>query len=259
MPNKWLPIVLSILVLIAIGTMIYAIDVKRLSSYGTVLGATGSILAVIWFTSSLWYQAQQLREQREQFLAQFHHIRESTRRDSLLTAKSILEAADTRAITQHGGITSTSELISEFINFAELKLILESRNPEAVLSSFKEWMRKEGAAMTLLKGIKSAAEVYLKSVDIDDIDFAKPPEEFVYIYGPRFLNKPFFDVYQGTATMLAQFMFSLQPGRKAAKIAFFGATAKSAGENVLHMDKVREDIMEHKANGYPVPAIAEDL
>lgn len=259
MSNKWLPISLSAIVLIAMGALGFMANSTQLSAYGTLLGAAGSILAVIWFTSSLWYQAQQLREQRGQFLAQFHHLRESTRRGALLTAKNILDAAESRAISHHGGITSTSELTTEYMNFSALKPILESRDPEVVLTFFQEWMKTEGAAMALLKGIKSAAEVYLNSIGIEDVDYAKCPEEFVFIYGPHFMDKPFFDVYQGTANLLAQFMFRLQPGRKSAEIAFFAATAKSAGGQVVRVDKVREDIDKHRENGYSVPAIAEDL
>ena len=106
MPNKWILIPLSILVVLATGAAMYSLSDTQLSSYGSMVAAAGSLLAVIWFTGSLWYQARQLNEQRTQFLAEFRHLQESSRQDSLLTAKSILDAAEQRAITHHGGISS---------------------------------------------------------------------------------------------------------------------------------------------------------
>jgi len=230
-----------------------------LSGYGSIIAAGGGLIAVIWFTASLWYQSMQLKDQKTHFLAQFQHLQESSRRDSLLTAKNILDAAEERAISHHGGISSSGDLLTQYINFAELKPILESNDPDVVFKACQTWIKKEGAALTLIKGIKSAAEVYFRSVGITDVDYTKKPEEFVYIYGPRFWQQPFFEAFQGTATMLCEFMVRLEPGRNAAHIAFFAATAKSIGESILHMDKVREDIKKHKANGYPLPKIAENL
>jgi len=252
-------IFLTMLVVVAVIAAVANCNANDLSGYGSIISAGAGLLAVIWFSASLWYQARQLKEQREQFLAQFKQLQESNRRDSLLTAKNILDAAEERAISHHGGISSSGEILTQYINFAELKPILESTNPETVLSACQSWMKKEGAALTLIRGIKSAAEVYFRSAGITEVDYTKKPEEFVFIYGPRFWEQPFFGAFQSTATMLCEFMVRLEPGRNAAQIAFFAATAKSIGENILHMDKFREDIEKHKANGYSLPRIAEDL
>ncbi len=252
-------ILLSILVVVAVIFAITTFNAEDLSGYGSVVAAGSGLLAVIWFTASLWYQSKQLKEQKSQFLLQFQQLQESNRRDSLLTAKNILDAAEERAISHHGEISSTGDLLSLYMNFAELKPILESNNPEVVLEAFRAWMKKEGAALSLIKGIKSAAEVYFRSAGITEIDYTKKPEEFVYIYGPRFWQQPFFEAYQGTVTLLCSFMVRLEPGRNAAQIAFFAATAKSVGENILHMDKVREDIEKHTAKRYPLPNIAKNL
>ena len=67
MSNKWILIGLTILVVLATGTAIYYLSDVQLSSYGTIVAAATSLLAVIWFSGSLWYQAQQLKEQRMRF------------------------------------------------------------------------------------------------------------------------------------------------------------------------------------------------
>ena len=191
MPGLRILILLTILVVEAVLAAKVNFNADELSGYGSILSAGASLLAVIWFSAGLWYQARQLNEQRTQFLAEFRQLQESNRRDSLLTAKRVLDAAEERAIAQHGGISSCSELIAHYLDFAELKPMLESDNPEVVLAAFKSWMKKEGAATALIRGIKSAAEVYLRSIGASDIDYHKKPEEFVFIYGPRFGSSPF--------------------------------------------------------------------
>ncbi len=189
MPNLRLLVLLTILVVLTVVAVIVNFKTNDVSAYGSIVSAGGSLLAVIWFTASPWYQARQLNEQRAQFAAQFHHLQESSRRDSLLMAKGILEAAERRAIVHHGGISLVTERAPQYLSFAELKPILESANPDTVLEAFNIWMKKEGAALTFLRGIKSAAEVYLRSVGrSSDIDYTKPPEEFVYIYGNMVLE-----------------------------------------------------------------------
>jgi hypothetical protein len=258
-PNMRLLVLLTILVFVAVVKALTTFNGNDLSGYGSIISAGGGLLAVIWFTASLRYQSRQLQDQKTQFLAQFKHLQESSRRDSLLTVKNILDAAEERAISHDEGIFSLGDLLTQYLNFAELKPILESNNPETVLNACKAWMKKEGAALTLIKGIKSAAEVYFRNAGITEIDYTKKPEEFVFIYGPRFWQQPFFEAFQGTATILCEIMVRLEPGRNAVVIAFFAAMAKSIGEHILHMDKVREDIEKHKAKGYPLPKIAEDL
>jgi hypothetical protein len=257
--NQRLLIALTMLVAVVAVVSIRILDPEKLSSFGSILSGAGSLLAVLWFSAGLRYQATQLEEQRKQFTAQFEHLQETSRRDALLVAKGILDNAEERAISQHGGITSITEIITEYMNFSEIKPLLESNNPIEVQDAFKSWIKKEGAAVTLLRGIKSAAEVYFRSVGISDIDYSKPPEEFVSIYSSQFSNQPFFDSLAGTATVLSEFMVPLAPARNAAQIAFLAATAKSVGKRVIKMDKLMADIEKHKADGYPLPKIAQDL
>jgi hypothetical protein len=259
-------IVLTVVVMAATGITIASFGPNELSGYGSIVGAAGSLLAVIWFSASLWFQGvqlreqrTQLREQREQFTREFSHLQETSRREAILMAKGILDAAEQQAVRQHGGINSISELPSLYLHFTEFKSIMESDDPSVVTESVNAWMKKEGAALALMKGIKSAAEVYFRAVGISEVDYSKKPEEFVYVYGPRFWGVPFFSSLEGTATMLADFMIRLEPGREAALIAFFAATAQGVGKNILKMDKVMESLRKHREKNYPVPKIAEKL
>jgi len=111
----------------------------------------------------------------------------------------------------------------------------------------------------LLNGIKSAAEVYLRSVGATDIDYSQSPEDFYFIYSPRFATQPFFNTLAGTATLLSEFMVHLAPGRHAAQIAFFAANAKAISSEIIKMDMLRSDIAKHVADGHQLPAIAKDL
>ncbi|MDZ4298992.1 MAG: hypothetical protein U0998_06105 [Moraxellaceae bacterium] len=259
-------ILLSVLVVVATAASISTFTPNDLSGYGSVVAAAGSLLAVIWFSASLWLQRVQLREQqvqleeqRLQFTREFSQLQETSRREAILMAKSILDAAEGQAIRQNGTISSISELPSLYLNFVEMKDIMESDDPDVVTRAVQAWIKKDAAATALMKGIKSAAEVYFKAVGVSEIDYTKEPEEFVYIYGPRFWSIPFFGSYEGTATILAQFMINLAPGRKAAFIAQFAATAVGGHAKILKMDKVMDELATHKTMGYPLPRIAVKL
>lgn len=250
---------LSLAVAIAVGISIRLLDFERLSALGGILSGAGSLLAVLWFSAGLRYQSTQLEEQRKQFAAQFDHLRETSRRDALLLAKGILDKAEEKSVSHIGSISTVSELFAEYTKFDELKPILESTDPREVLRAHTTWMKKEGAALILLGGIKSAAEVYLRSVGVTDIDYSKNPEDFYFIYNSRFSTQPFFNTLAGTATLLSEFMVRLAPGRNAAMIAFFAANAKAISHEIFKMDKLHSDIAKHIKDGYPLPAIAKDL
>ncbi len=258
MPQRLL-FLLTGLVGVAIGLAIRLLDPERLSALGSILAGAGSLLAVIWFSASLRYQSRQLQEQRQQFAAQFEHLKETSRRDALLFAKGILDRAEEKALAQNGKVNSISELVTEYMNFVELKPLLESRDPEEVMHAFGAWMKREGPAITLVTGVKSAAEVFFRSIGASDVDSSKPPEEFVFIYSPLFSGVPFFESVTAPAVILSEFMFRLAPGRKAAQIAYFAAVAKSSIGQVVRMEKLRADIAKHQADGYPLPEIAKDL
>lgn len=259
MPNKWILISLSVLVALAAGVAMYSLSDAQLSSYGSMVTAAGSLLAVIWFTGSLWYQSQQLHEQRTQFLAEFKQLREEGRRNALLLARDILNTAESRALALNPKMRSLSELAPAYINFVEFKDILESDNPSVVQAAIESWLKKEGPALTLMKGLKSAAEMYFLSVGKEDVDYSMEPEEFVFVYGPQLWSLPFFEAFQSPAVMLAEFMVRLEPGRKAVTIASLAVMVKLGGEKVMKMDSIREDIRKYVAKGYALPRIAEGL
>jgi hypothetical protein len=258
MPTRLL-FALTCAVAAIVAVSIRLLDAERLSAFGGILSGAGSLLAVIWFSAGLRYQATQLEEQRKQFTAQFHFLQEASRREALLVAKDILERAERQAIAANGNIALIADLVSEYSNFSELKQITESTDPREVMTKFGEWMKKEGPAWTLMQGIKSAAEVYLRAAAVPNIDYTKPADEFFMIYSPHFSSLPFFQTLSGPATILSDFMFRLGPGRDAAKIAFFAASAKAISPEIVKMDKVRTDIAKHIANGYTLPAIAREI
>ena len=132
-------------------------------------------------------------------------------------------------------------------------------NPEEVLEAFESWMKKEGPAMIFLQGIKSAAEVYLRAAATTGIDYTKPADEFCMIYSFHFSSLPYFQAVTGPTTMLAELVFSLGPARNAAQIAFFAASSKTAGTKIIRMEKLRANIAEHLAKGYPLPTIAKEI
>jgi hypothetical protein len=255
-------ILLSLLDAAAAAAAMYHLDNARLSSYGSILSAAGGVLAVIWFTGSLWYQSQQLKEQRTHFLSEFRHLREDSRRNALMLAREILNTAEAKALSLNSEINSLSDLPTSYLSFAsakEFKDILESDDPVVVQTAIQGWLKKEGPALTLMRGLKSAAEVYFLAIGKEDADYSKEPEEFVSEYGSDLWSLPFFEAFQFTATMLSKLMIRLEPGRKAVLIASEGVMARTVPVEILKMNTIRENIRKHVEKGYPLPKIAEGL
>jgi hypothetical protein len=261
MLNKRLLILLSILVvLLAVCAMVY-LPPSDYSAIGSLFAAVGGILAVIWFSASLYYQSRQLKEQREQFLVNFEQLREDNRRNSLIVARDILSRAEEKALKANPNLKSISDLMTVYMAFFELGDILKSTDPQTVLEQGKKWLTlKEGPAMFLMRGIKSAAETYFRAVGNNTIDYAREPEEFVFIYGPTLWKIPYFDEYQGVAHFMSEMMVLLEPGRKGALLAYQVAMLKTSPDpKIFKQEKIIEDIKQYKQKGRKLPAIVEQF
>jgi hypothetical protein len=258
-PNKRLLVLLSILIVLLGIYAVVLFPPEYFSALGSLFAAVGGILAVIWFSSSLYYQSQQLKEQRQQFLEEFRQLREEARRNALVLAKDILLQAEEKALKQNPALKSINDLMALYIDLSEWRTILKSEDPAMVLEYGKTWITmKEGPAIFLMRGIKSAAETYFRAIGYCDVDYSKEPEDFIFIYGPTLWKLPYFEAYQAVATWLSEFMVRMQPSRKAIQLAYYVALLKSTPE-IMKKDKIVEDISQHKKAGYPLPAIAKDL
>ena len=258
MLNKRLLILLSIMVILLAVYAMTSLSPSDYSAVGSLFGAVGGILAVIWFSASLYYQSLQLTEQRHQFLEEFKWLREDARRNALSLSKDILREAEERALRCNQELRSINDLTAYYLNCSDLAIALNSKDPIEVIEAVKRWIKREGPAIFLLRGIKQASEIYFNSIGTTDIDFSKEPEEFVYIYGPRLWKLPYFEPYQSVTTMLCEIMITLQPGRKMVVLASSVALMKSS-PNLMKEDMILEQIKKIRQEGKHLPAIAEDL
>ena len=135
--------------------------------------------------------------------------------------------------------------------------MLKSKDPNEVVAAGKEWLKREGPAVTLVKGIQTAAKVYVEATGEPSMDFTKEPDEFAYVYGPLLWLLPYFQRYQGIVDMLTEFMIRIEPGRKSALIAYTIAIGLSTEPSILNKDKLRKDIEDLKKRDYPLPVVAE--
>lgn len=253
-----LPVLLTILIIVLAIWAFCSFDIQQYSAVGSLIGGFGSVLVVIWFVTSLHYQAQQLEEQRVQFLTEFQQIREDGRRNALVLVKDILNETEKRALRLNPDLKSISDLIPLYMNFSDLKPIAEESDPLIVQQHISAWLQKEGPAVTLMKGIKSAAEIYFRAIGLNNIDYSKDAEEFVFIYGAHLWKAPFFSIYQVPATMLAEIMITLLPGREAVSIASMACLSMTAPmKGMMKDDKIIDAIEKHKAKDYPLPRIAK--
>ena len=259
MPNKRLLSLLSTLVvLLAVVAMVY-LPSDKYAAVGSLFGAVSSLLAVIWFSASLFYQSVQLREQRQQFSEEFKQLRENARRSALAMAKDILQEAEKEALKSNPSVGSIDDLPRIYLLRPELKTVLESRDPVEVQEAVQVWIKKESPAISIMAGIKAAAEIYFQAIGQSNIDYSKETDEFVFIYGPLLWKLPYFQRYATVASILGELMVRVQPGRKAAFLASMVALLKTSPEGWVKKDKILEDVEKHRKAGSPLPAIAEDL
>jgi hypothetical protein len=257
--NLSIIITLCVFVIIATVSALLFINEKQLSSYGSIISAGGSLLAVILFSANLMQQTKQIKEQNTQFLQEFKHLREDGRRNALIMCKDILDTTERQILSTNQKFNNLSELVTEYLNFAELKTICESDNPNNVKKYLKSWNQKEAAANILMTGIKNAAQIYFVAIGKENIDYSKSPEEFVSQYGKQLWSIPFFERFQNPSMMLADFMVGLQPGREAATIAALATAVILGGKENMRVDLIREKIKKHVERGYAIPKIAENL
>ena len=222
----------------------------------SLVAAVSNFLAVVWFTSTLLYQSRQLREQREQFAVNLDQMHRDAQRNSIVVAQSILKDAESLALSQNEQIASLSNLPSMYTNLAEMKVLLESNDPNEIIEAGIKWFKQEGPAMTLMRGIKSAAMIYQESTGKPIFRTTAEPEEFVYMNGPLLWNIPFFQNYQGTSDLLAGLMVQFQPGRTSARVAYMIALARTTTPNILRKDKLLEELKALNDNHFPIPKIA---
>ena len=245
---------------ITIGSATYVairLPYEKYSHIVSLATSTASILAVIWFTATLIYQARQLSEQRQQFSVTIEQSKRDAQRNALVVADEILRDADNSALSQNSSLKNLSEIVLAYMNWDSLSILLKSSDAMEVVQAGKEWLKREGPAVTILKGIQTAIRVYADATADSSFDFTMDADEFVYIYGPKIWILPCFQRYQGTAHMLTEFMIRITPGRKAAIVAYTIAIGKSTSEKMLRIDKVREDIEDLRKKNYPIPEIAK--
>ncbi len=255
-------LIIITLVLVVVGlAVIFCFSTEKASAIGSVVGGFGCVAAFIWFFAALRSQSEQLENQKKQFLIESQSRKEEMRRNALLFARDVLKRAEEKALKQNPKFKTINELSTCYTDAAALiplKLILESRDPKDILRLFKEWLKTEGPAVTMLRGVKSAAEIYFRATNIKNIDYSKEPEDFVFIYSPHIEKLPYFDAYTLCFSMLAESMIMFQPGRKGVFLAWEIAMAKGTPVSMKEK-KIMEKIRTMKAAGNPIPEIAKDF
>jgi hypothetical protein len=252
--NEIIFLTFLVFILALFASLVFPSD--KLSAYGTIFAAAGSLIAVIFFSANLYYQSIQLKEQREQFNTNFLHLREDAKRKAILVTKDLLNDAEKRAVSGLGDIKGISDLpILYAQGLVHWDAILNSENPSEVAAAVKIWMPLENSAKVFTFGVKNAAEVYFKASGISGVDYSKNPEDFIYIYSSLLHEVPYFQAIIGTAEMLVQFMSTAAPGRKACLLAAILSMAITAPPGITREDKIQQDIEEHISSGHPLPAI----
>jgi hypothetical protein len=73
-----------------------------------------------------------------------------------MLAREILNTAEAKALSLNSEINSLSDLPANYISSVEFRDILNSDDPVRVQTAIQSWLKKEGPALTLMRGLKSA-------------------------------------------------------------------------------------------------------
>jgi len=261
--NKRLLIILSTIVVVLAIASTLCFPTEKYSALGSVFAAAAGMLAVIWFSASLYNQSQELKEQREQFSKNFKQLQEDNRRSSLVVVKDILSRAEERALKCNPNLTCIDDLRAQYIDMDEWPTILKSTDPNEVIKLALNWkLTKEEPALFLMRGIKSAAETYFRAIGRTDIDYSIEPELFVAEHGPTLWKLPYFEEYQTAAAFVSELMVPMKESRAAIEMAYLVALCKKTSENrgvIMIPNSTIEKVVQHKKAGYELPLIAKDL
>ncbi len=251
-------ILISVVILLIPFTVFSLSGSKDIGDLGSLLGAFSGILAIIWFYRGLRLQSLQIEEQRQQFAKQ-HHLQYQ---DSLL---AFLEKASDTIESRHKelieslGIPDSSHVFSAYLkSMFYYKEVLESTDPNVVMSHVQEWMKIEGPCIKFLSAVKDVIILNNKRLGTEDDNTYKDDiATYVFVHSGFLLQQPFISSYQVVIKTLSEQMMLIAPGRKAMVLALTTAAALLAPEGLMKNDKILEDINERKSNNKTIPKICE--
>lgn len=210
--------ILSFLVLLLAIVGIVFLPSNSIESYGSMLSAAGSFIAVIWFYNGLKLQSkqiekqeEQIKKQSEQFQLEFNKLKLESKRNALLVAKDILNDMEPRVTAKLG--SEIENLPNLFLNFLQhLKPITESTDPEIVLNAVNLISKVLVPARIFLYAIREAGMCILEN---EGLTFKDPkaisgmPEYYIIANYEKLQYTPFISRHINTAKILSDLMSSI--------------------------------------------------
>jgi len=256
-PNVIVLIIISLIsCVIIVGSIILfiKIPIEKMLEIAQIVGTVTASLAAVWFAFGLWLQAKQLNDQKKQFLESYKYMRQDAKRNTLQYCSEILENTMDKIYKSYPEIQDILQITKYYMDFSEIKVILESNDPHFIIENAQNWFRKEAPARILMNNLNFAALIYFDSVGIPYAK-KKDPEESFYINGTVLREVPIFQEYCGVGEMLSNFMFTLKPARESTLFAYSLSMALTLPLGIIKIDNLNNDYKRLCEKNYPIPAI----
>jgi hypothetical protein len=221
MGHNWPWILTGIMVIMSVILFILIPDMTSRSQLGDYLSGFASTIAFIWLIAAYLQQRKELRLQREELAMQRTSLdlqREELKRlgkyAALEQVAHLLDQFDA-AIRNNpeNPVKTANDLPTAFMKgMVYWKVILESKDPQAVLDAYTPWMRIEGLCSEFLSRVVSAVELYCEATGENLLGIGTSPVERVYIGFEKLREIPFVRHYIGAAYSVASDMFLTEPG-----------------------------------------------
>lgn len=224
--REWLerhwPWLLTLTVFVVAITLLFTFrDLNEIDHIGSFIAGFSGALASIWLvaayllqTKELQLQRRELALQRESLNAQREELHRIGKFAALEQTYSILrQYEETLSRSQEGTPKTVQELpVALSSAMRTWKVILQSGDNSEVRDSYMQWLMVIGACKEFLNRVVSAIELYQEATNEELLVYGDDSAATVVRSISRIKNIPFIRNYIGTADMLAELIYRLEPG-----------------------------------------------
>lgn len=243
-PGKLTVLVASLAVL----ALLISPSLESAAHIGDFLSGIASTLAFIWLIASFKQQSKELKLQREELTLQRvsldlqrEEFKKMSKHSALEQVSKMMETYSQSLRDKNiSGCTSPERLYETLTRSMSLwKVILESKDQNAIFEAWIKWGAIEGVVMQYLVTATAALKLYLEATaEAEVIEYTDVPK-FLYFNRVKLQQIRQLQPYISQAFPLAQHLVYLEPGIDKVRYAGFNAT-KALIPGIMNEEEVEK-------------------
>jgi len=233
---------------LALIALLVSPSLESAAHIGDFLSGIASTLAFIWLIASFRQQSKELKLQREELTLQRVSLDLQREEFKKMSKHSALEQVSKMMATcsqslrdkNISGCTSPERLYETLANSVSLwKIILESKEQNAIFEAWIKWGTIEGAVMQYLVTATAAVKLYIEATAEAEVIETSDVPRFLYFNRVKLQQIRQLQPYIAPAFPLAQHLVYHEPGIDKVRYAGFNAT-KALIPGILNEDEVEK-------------------